>query len=437
MKPLFVISCPIDTYSGYGARSRDLVKALIQVDKYDVKVLPQRWGNTPWGFIEDHQDKWGFLKDYILQQPQMNKQPEIWAQVTIPNEFQPVGKFNIGFTAGIESTICAPDWIDGMNRMNVNFVSSEHSKKVFEESTFEQRDQNTQQVIRHIKLEKPVEVLFEGADLDIYKALESSIDSVKTFDKLASIKEDFAYLFVGHWLNGDLGEDRKNVSLLIKAFYETFKNKMKKPALILKVSMGGTSYMDREEMLKRIAMIKSTVSSNNLPNIYLLHGEFTDEEMNLLYNHPKVKAMVSLTKGEGFGRPLLEFSLTKKPILTTGWSGHIDFLDSECTTLLSGELTNVHPSAANDWLMQDAKWFSPNHGEIGHYLRDIFEHYKKYVPLARTQAHKSKTNFSFDKMKELLGQRLDVLVPEFPKEVKLQLPKLKKIELPKLQKVNG
>jgi hypothetical protein len=437
MKPLFVISCPIDTYSGYGARSRDLVKALIQVDKYDVKILPQRWGNTPWGFIEDHQDKWGFLKEHILQQPQMNKQPEIWAQVTIPNEFQPVGKFNIGFTAGIESTICAPDWIDGMNRMNVNFVSSEHSKKVFEESTFEQRDQNTQQVIRHIKLEKPVEVLFEGADLDIYKALESSIDSVKTFDKLASIKEDFAYLFVGHWLNGDLGEDRKNVSLLIKAFYETFKNKMKKPALILKVSMGGTSYMDREEMLKRIAMIKSTVSSNNLPNIYLLHGEFTDEEMNLLYNHPKVKAMVSLTKGEGFGRPLLEFSLTKKPILTTGCSGHVDFLDRECTTLISGELTNIHPSAANDWLIKDAKWFSPNHGEIGHYLKDIFENYKKYIPLARTQAHKSKTNFSFDKMKELLGQRLDVLVPEFPKEVKLQLPKLKKIELPKLRKVNG
>ena len=436
MKPLFVISCPIDTYSGYGARSRDLVKALIQVDKYDVKILPQRWGNTPWGFIEDHQDKWGFLKEHILHQPQMNKQPEIWAQVTIPNEFQPVGKFNIGFTAGIESTICAPDWIDGMNRMNVNFVSSEHSKKVFEESTFEQRDQNTQQVVRHIKLEKPVEVLFEGADLDIYKALESSIDSVKTFDKLATIKEDFAYLFVGHWLNGDLGEDRKNVSLLIKAFYETFKNKMKKPALILKVSMGGTSYMDREEMLKRIATIKSTVSSSNLPNIYLLHGEFTDEEMNLLYNHPKVKAMVSLTKGEGFGRPLLEFSLTKKPILTTGWSGHVDFLDNECTTLISGELTNIHPSAANDWLLKDAKWFSPNHGEIGHYLKDIFEHHKKYIPLARSQAHKSKTNFSFDKMQELLGQRLDALVPEFPKEVKLQLPKLKKIELPKLEK-NG
>jgi hypothetical protein len=436
MKPLFVISCPIDTYSGYGARSRDLVKAIIETDKYDVKIIPQRWGNTPWNFIQDHEDKWSFLKDHFLQQ-QLPKQPEIWAQVTIPNEFQPVGKFNIGFTAGIESTVCAADWIDGLNRMNVNFVSSEHSKKVFEESSFEQRDQNTQQLIRTIKLEKPVEVLFEGADLDVYKALESSVESVKTFDKLASVKEDFAYLFVGHWLNGDLGEDRKNVGLLIKAFYETFKNKMKKPALILKVSMGGTSYLDREEMLKRIAMIKSTVNSTNLPNIYLLHGEFSDEEMNLLYNHPKVKAMVSLTKGEGYGRPLLEFSLVKKPILTTGWSGHVDFLDPECTTLISGELTNVHPSAANDWLLKDAQWFSPDHGQVGHYLRDIFEHYKKYVPLARTQAHKSKTSFSFDKMKELLDERLTVLIPEFPKEVKLQLPTLKKIELPKLKKVNG
>jgi len=436
MKPLFVISCPIDTYSGYGARSRDLAKAIIQTDKYDVKIIPQRWGNTPWNFIQDHQEKWGFLKDHFLQH-QLPKQPEIWAQVTIPNEFQPVGKFNIGFTAGIESTVCAADWIDGMNRMNVNFVSSEHSKKVFQESSFEQRDQNTQQLVRTIKLEKPVEVLFEGADLDVYKALESSTESVKTFDKLASIKEDFAYLFVGHWLNGDLGEDRKNIGLLIKAFYETFKNKMKKPALILKVSMGGTSYLDREEMLKRIALIKKTVNSTNLPNIYLLHGEFSDEEMNLLYNHPKVKAMVSLTKGEGFGRPLLEFTLSKKPILTTGWSGHMDFLDPECTTLLSGQLTNVHPSAANDWLLKDSQWFSPDHGQVGHYLRDIFEHYKKYTPLARTQAHKSKTNFSFDKMKELLDERLTSLVPEFPKEVKLQLPKLKKIELPKLEKING
>lgn len=433
MKPLFVISCPIDTYSGYGSRSRDLVKAIIELDKYDVKILPQRWGNTPWNFIEDHKESWGFLKDHFLNQPQLPKQPEIWAQVTVPNEFQPIGKYNIGFTAGIETTICAPEWIDGVNRMNVTYVSSEHAKKVFQESSFEQRDQNTNQVQRVIKLEKPVEVLFEGADIELYKPIETKeITSIN----LSTIKEDFAYLFVGHWLQGDVGEDRKNVGLLIKAFYETFKNKMKKPALILKTSMAGTSYMDREEILKRIAMIKSTVNSVNLPNVYLLHGEFSDEEMNQLYNHPKVKAMVSLTKGEGFGRPLLEFTLTKKPLLTTNWSGHLDYLDSEFTTLIGGEVKPVHTSAVvPNMILAESSWFSPDLGFLGLKLRDMFENYKNYLDGAKRQAYKSKTEFSYEKMKEKLDTLLTNSVPEFPKEVKLQLPQLKKIELPKLKKL--
>jgi len=288
MKPLFVISCPIDTYSGYGSRSRDLVKAIIETNKYDVKILPQRWGGTPWNFIQDHQQEWGFLIDYFLNQPQLPKQPEIWAQVTVANEFQPIGKYNIGFTAGIETTITPPEFLEGVNRMDVTFVSSEHAKFSMMESTAQEINQQTKEVIREIRVTKPVEVLFEGADIEKYKPLTTpcSID--------IQVKEDFAYLFVGHWLPGDIGEDRKNVGLLIKAFYETFKNKTKKPALILKTSIGGTSYMDREEILKRIAMIKATVNSKNLPNVYLLHGEFTDQEMNEIYNHSKVKAMINL-----------------------------------------------------------------------------------------------------------------------------------------------
>ena len=155
MKPLFIISCPIDTYSCYGARSRDIVRAVINSNKYEVKILPQRWGNTPWGFIEDHPEKWGFLTPHLLPiGNQLPKQPEIWAQITVPNEFQAVGKFNIGITAGIETTICAPQWIDGMNRMDVNLVSSEHSKQVFLNSNFEQREQHTNRLIKDIKIEK-------------------------------------------------------------------------------------------------------------------------------------------------------------------------------------------------------------------------------------------------------------------------------------------
>ena len=139
MKQLCVISCPIDTYSGYGARSRDFVKALYESKKeeYDVIIISQRWGVTPWGYLKDNLEEWSWILPMILNNNQLSKQPDIWIQITVPNEFQPIGKYNIGVTAGIETTICDPSWIEGINRMNVTLVSSEHSKKVFQQSTFE------------------------------------------------------------------------------------------------------------------------------------------------------------------------------------------------------------------------------------------------------------------------------------------------------------
>ena len=430
MKPLFIISSAFDTYSGYGARSRDLIKAIIKTDKYNVRLLSQRWGATPFGFCNDNPE-WKYLYDLVLPNNQVPTQPEIWAQVTIPSEFQAVGKFNIGFTAGIESTLCTGDWIEGINRMDLNIVSSEHAKKVFQESKFEKRNKETNVLEGVVELNKPIEVLFEGVNTDIYKVLNTpcSLDF--------NVKEKFAYLFVGHWMAGDLGEDRKNVGLLVKAFYETFKNKSKKPALILKTSQVGSSYVDREEILKKIKAIKKTVNSTNLPNVYLLHGDFTDEEINELYNNSKVKAMVNLTKGEGFGRPLLEFTLTKKPLITTAWSGHIDFLNPEFTSLIGGQLTNVHQSAANQWLLPESQWFSADHGQIGHFLKDVFENYKNYTDKAKRQSFKSKTEFSWDKMKEKLCNILDTSIPEFPKEFALKLPTIKKIEFPKKEIING
>jgi hypothetical protein len=428
-KPTFVISCPIDTYSGYGARSRDIVKAIIELDKYDVKVLPQRWGSTPMGFIKNNPE-WEFLTKHLLNSPQLPAQPEIWMQITVPNEFQPIGKYNIGCTAGIETTVAPAEWVEGCSRMNLILGSSEHTIKVLKDSKFEKRDQQTNQTVGIIEWKGDSEVIFEGANVETYKPVKSTFD-------LSSIKEEFAYLFVGHWMQGQLGEDRKNVGLLVKAFFETFKNKTKKPALILKTSTVGSSYMDRDELIKRIQAIKATVKSTNLPNIYLLHGEFTDVEMNEIYNHSKVKAMVNLTKGEGFGRPLLEFSLTNKPIITTNWSGHIDYLNPEFVTLLPGNMTKVHPSAANNMLLADAEWFSVDTGHVGSYLKDVFENYKGYAENAKRQGFQSRTKFSFEAMKEKLGGLFESKIPEFPKQVQLQLPKLKKIELPKLKKVEA
>jgi len=424
-KPLYVISSPFDTYSGYGARSRDYIKAVIDTDKYDVKLLSQRWGETAWDFCQ-HNSKWEFLYDYILPSNKLDRKPDIWTQISIPSEFEAVGKFNIGVTAGIETTGCAAEWVQGLNKMDLNFVSSEHSKKVFKDVKFEKRDKKTQNLLEVIKLEKPVEVLFEGFDDTVYKKIEAKEVKID----LSKIKESFCYLFVGHWMQGEIGHDRKNVGLMIKTFFETFKNKKNKPALILKASVGTASYQSREEILKRINQIKKTVNASNIPNVYLINGEMSDQEMNDLYNHSKVKAMVSFTKGEGFGRPLLEFTSTGKPIIASGWSGQIDFLDPNMCFLVGGSLEDVHNSAANKWLLKETKWFKPDPNISGAILKEMHKNYKNFVVKGKKQRRKSLDNFTYTHMVKQLDNYLDSYIPEFPKQVSLQIP-----ELPKLEKI--
>lgn len=430
-----LVSCPIDTYSGYGARSRDFVKALLKSDKYDVKILSQRWGSTRFGYLKEHNEH--ELSSLIV--PNITARPNIWIQITVPNEFQPVGDYNIGVTAGIETTICDPSWIEGLNRMNLNLVSSQHAKETFERSQFNIEEKG--QVKGQVKLQKPVEVLFEGADLTKYFPTASKFD-------LSSIEEEFAYLFVGHWLQGNFAQDRKNVGYMIKIFLEVFKNKKKQPALILKTQSANASVLDRDQLLKKIDDIRKTVKGT-LPNIYLVHGEMSDEEMNHLYNHPKVKAMISFTKGEGFGRPLLEFSLVNKPIIATNWSGHTDFLDKEFCYLVNGTLTNVDKSATVEkMILKESQWFTPNDSEAATALRLVYDNYKKYAELSKRQGYKSRTNFSWEKMTEQLDQILSSNLPTFAKQVELKLPTLQlpnlrkvdempKLNLPKLKKIDG
>jgi glycosyltransferase involved in cell wall biosynthesis len=427
MKPLIFISCPIDTYSGYGARSRDIALALIKSDKYNVKILPQRWGATPFGFLQENNPDHQAIKECIWTEPGLPKQPDVWMQITVPNEFQAVGKFNIGLTAGIETTICAPQWIDGINRMDLTLVSSQHAKRVFENSTFEEKNNQTGQVVRKIALEKPVEVLFEGANTDIYKKLDTvEGEVVESINDL--VKEDFNYLFVGHWLQGEIGQDRKDVGMLIKTFLETFKNKKSRPGLILKTSAGNYSIMDRDGILDKIRQIEEAVGGD-LPSIYLLHGELSDEEINILYNHPKVKASVSFTKGEGYGRPLLEASIAGKPIIAPNWSGHIDFLDSEMSILLPGQITQIHGSAVvQDMLLPESGWFTVDYKKASDTLEEVYKNYKKYNDGAKRQAYRSRTEFSLEKMSEEL---LALLEAKLPKQVEFKMPQLQKIELPK------
>ncbi len=427
MKPTCVISCPIDTFSGYGARSRDFVKSLIEIkDKeWDIKILPQRWGDCPWNFLsQDDPLRQRFIGG-------LERKPDIWIQITVPNEFQPVGQFNIGVSAGIESTIYPAEFIEGSNKMNLNLVSSNHSKQVALSSQFDRVDKNTKQKIGIVKLEKPIEVLFEGLDLDKY------FKNPSKFSALNNIKEDFCFLYTGHWLPGAFGEDRKNTGLMIKTFLETFKGPgRKKPALILKTNHINYSLIDKEQILSKINKLKDEVGGK-LPNIYLLHGEMTDDEMNQLNNDPKVKAFVSFTKGEGYGRPLAEAAITGKPTIVSNWSGHVDFINPEYNVLIGGELKNVHKSSANQFLLKESQWFNINTDIASRAMKDIFKHYKMYHEKSRKQTQYLKDNWSFNKMTEKLSSLLPK-VEAAPQMQQLKLPKLKKIgetkqELPKLK----
>ena len=440
-KPICLVTAPVATRSGYGAHSRDICRALISLDTYDVKIWGVRWGNCPMNALntEDPNDK--IIIDRMLQNPQLPKQPELHIHIVIPNEFQQFGKYNIGITAGLEMTACPPKWIEGMNKMNMNIVPSNFVKDTMQGIVFDITDDKTKQKKGELKSEKPIEVLFEGTDTNIFK--KTNEFSKQLVDEMNNVEETFNFLYTGHWLQGDLGKDRKDTGMLVKVFLETFKNMKKKPGLIMKTSGATFSVLDRELMLDKINAIKKTIEGN-LPNIYLLHGDFMDDEMNDLYNHPKVKAHINLTHGEGFGRPLLEASISQKPVIASNWSGHVDFLHKDLAILLGGSLQNVERgSVPDDFMVDGSQWFTVNYQQASAVMKDVYKSYKKYTLNAKKLGMINKSKFSLDAMTRELGKILDKYVPEFPKEVKLELPKLKKvgstelpkIKLPKLKKV--
>jgi glycosyltransferase involved in cell wall biosynthesis len=421
MKPTLVFQAPVATRSGYGDHARDLLHSLYKLDKFDIKVISTRWGNTPMDALNYDKPFHKWIIENIIPVPQ--QKPDIYIQVTVPNEFQPLGFYNIGITAAIETTHCALDWVHGCNRMDLIIVPSEHSKKSLVDTIYNEQDNKTKQLIAQHKIQKPIEILFEGFDEDDF-----GTDVVANISELDTIKEDFAFLFVGHWLKGDLGEDRKNVGMMIKAFAMAFKNEKVKPALILKTSSAGFSVMDRETTIKKIR--EALGKDYGKVPIYLIHGDLTSSQMNGLYEHPKVKAMLNFTKGEGFGRPLLEFSLTGKPVIVSGWSGHLDFL-KDGAVLLDGELKNVHESAADQFLLKDSQWFNVNVSKALPVIKDVYNNYDKYKIASFQLGKQNKQNFSLEKM----TKSFDGILNGYGIYNKIQ-PKFQQLQLPKLKPLN-
>ena len=413
-KPVLLFRGPVKTRSGYGAHSRDLLWALKEMNLFDIKIDSCMWGSTPLTALHSENEFHNWIEENIVTK--VDGIPEIYVQVTIPNEFKRFGKFNIGVTAGIETTVAPKDWIDGCNVMDLVITTSNFSKDVLLSTVYNENEKNTNRLIKQHRVNKPMNVLFEGVDTQIYN---NKINDEFKLD----IEEDFAYLFVGHWLKGNVGQDRKDVGMLIKCFVESFKGEINKPALVLKTSSASFSIKERENLIDRIQKI---VGDNKVP-IYLLFGDLKDEEMNDLYNHPKIKAMVSITKGEGFGRPLLEFTMTGKPVIASNWSGHKDFLPMNNAVMVGGKLTDVDDSAVDNFIIKGSKWFTANYDEFIQVLKVVKNQYDEFLEKSEKLRVINNENFTLEKMKDLFKSYIE---PHYsvPKQTNLVLPKLNKIK---------
>jgi glycosyltransferase involved in cell wall biosynthesis len=450
MKKFVLMIAPFNTRSGYGDHARSIFYSIMNREDLDIKCIDVKWGNTPRNHLNPKVPRHKKLLDTFVDGNNIKQQPDVLIDIRIPNEFAGGAKVNIGITAGVETDVVSAEFLHGMNKMDLNIVPSEFTAATFRQCKYDQMQDlpdGQKQKIGDIKLDKPIKVLFEGVDTDVYYPKEKyqlkKEDPILYGELDSLIKEKSAFLHVGQW--GGKGEDdRKNIALLIKLFLKTFANLPNKPALVLKTSGANFSILDKHEICSRIKKIKGDFDGVDIPNIYLIHGDLTINEMSTLYNHPKIKAFVTLTHGEGFGRPMLEASCCDLPIIASKWSGQLDFLTDSESLLISGFLKEVPKSVL--WppiIIEPSKWFNVNEGDVVRKLRTFHKKEKIITKKAKRLSSKNRRNMSLKKMAEKFNKILDDVLQGIPQPIALNLPKLKKvtkdkdtkIKLPKLKKV--
>ena len=450
MKRSVVMIAPFNTRSGYGDHARSIYYSIMDREDLDIKCLDVKWGSTPRNHLRPEVKRHQKLLSSFTTQDQITSQPDLLIDIRIPNEFMNGGKVNIGITAGVETNVVSPEFLDGMNKMSLNIVPSKFTADTFTKTSYdkmEDRPNGQKEKIGVIKNEKPIGVLFEGVDTDVYcpkqkheldKGLRNELDKL--------IKEDFAYLHVGQWGQQGFGEDRKNIGVLIKSFLKAFSNIPNPPALVLKTNGANFSVLDKADIKKRIQHVKDMFEGVDLPNIYLIHGDLTIEEMSTLYNHPKIAAFITCTHGEGFGRPMLEATCCDLPVIASKWSGHMDFLTDSESMLIDGFIKPVPKSAL--WkpiIVEPSKWFDVNEADVVRKIRTFHKKRKLIQKKATRLGKANRRKFSLTAMAIEFNKIIDQALQSVPQPVSLKLPKLKKIggqssqptkiKLPKLKKV--
>jgi glycosyltransferase involved in cell wall biosynthesis len=359
MKKKLLFKAPVLTRSGYGEQSRFALRALrSREDMFDIYIQPLQWGNTSWINEESEERRWiDQAIEKTIHYIQSSGQFDISLQVTIPNEWEKIAAVNIGYTAGIETTKVAPVWLEKGNMMDRIVVVSNHSKNTYEKTVYNAVNKQTNEEFVY-KLTTPIEAVNYP---------------VKTYEELPSLKLDLPCDF-NFICMAQLGP-RKNVFNTVKWFAEEFHEE--EVGLVVKTNMAKNCLMDRELVKHKIASFLNINFPERKCKVYVLHGDMTDEEVHAIYQHPKIKAALMLTHGEGFGLPLFEAAYSGVPVVTTGWSGQLDFLYGEDMKEnfynVSFDLQQVPPEVVwENVLIADSMWAFPREISAKEMMRQCY-----------------------------------------------------------------
>jgi len=375
LRKKILVRGPCLTRSGYGEHARFVIRSLkTRQDIFDIYVIPVNWGQTGWTAEDSEERRWldEKIKDTAVH-IQQKGQFDVSLQVTIPNEWEQLAPINIGVTAGIETTKVAPVWLEKANIMDKIITISEHSMWGFTNTTYQGKNSHTGMPMT-LACHTPVKIAHYPAK--IYESLP---------DLKLDLDFDFNFLAVAQQ------GPRKNLENTIKWFVE--ENIDQKVGLIIKTFIKNGAIIDREHTERMLSIILDKYPERKC-KVYLLHGDLTDAEMHSLYKHPQIKAMVSLTHGEGFGLPLFEAAYSALPIIAPGWSGQRDFLYAPLKgnkkkkagskrhpyfAEVDYDIAQVSPDAAWEGVIEsDASWCYPNEGSYKMRLRQVRKQYSKW-----------------------------------------------------------
>ena len=181
---------------------------------------------------------------------------------------------------------------------------------------------------------------------------------------------------------------RKNLEKTIEYFYKTFKDK--KVGLVLKINKANNSIRDKMFCLQMLKAFKEQYSES-VCKVYLLHGFMTDKEIHSLYVHPKIKCLLSLTHGEGYGLPLYEAAYSGLPIITHDWGGQADFLfindggkKKAMFAKVEYDLKPIQPEVVWEGVLEkDSSWAYPKEVNCCTKMMEVYKDYGRFKGQAK------------------------------------------------------